>query len=206
MAHILITSGPTRQYLDPIRYLSNGSTGQMGCSLAAAAIALGHSVTIVSGPVNIKYPSEATVINVVTTEEMLDAAVEQFPSCDGVIAVAAPCDFKPAEVAQAKIKKESAELVLKLVDTPDILATLGEQKKSNQWSIGFALETNNGVEHAVGKLKRKNCDLIVLNGAAAIGSSESSIQVIDRSGEIVLSVAGPKSEVAAAIVKQIENL
>ncbi len=105
MARILITSGPTREYLDPVRYLSNGSSGRMGCALAGAALADGHDVTIVSGPVSVVYPERARVVPVVTTEELLAACRVEFPKCDGLIAAAAPCDYRPENVASNKIRK-----------------------------------------------------------------------------------------------------
>src|SRR5438093_10162334 len=104
MARVLITSGPTRQYLDPVRYLTNASSGRMGKALAEAALALGHEVTIVSGPVDVSYPAAARVVNVVSTEEMLAACQEAFPACDGLIAAAAPCDYRPVRVEPGKIR------------------------------------------------------------------------------------------------------
>ena len=105
MAKILISSGPTRQYIDPVRYISNASSGQMGCALSRAAVEKGHDVTIVSGPVNVEYPSEAKLIPVVSTEEMLQCCLEQFQDCHGMIGTAAPCDYRPVTVADHKIKK-----------------------------------------------------------------------------------------------------
>src|SRR5687767_4396141 len=105
MSHILITSGPTRQYLDPVRYLTNASSGRMGSALAAAAIDRGHDVTIVSGPVEVAYPSPARVVNLVSTEEMLQRCQELFADCDGFIGVAAPCDYRPIHVSPSKISK-----------------------------------------------------------------------------------------------------
>src|SRR5262245_29673595 len=105
MARILITSGPTRQYLDPVRYLTNASSGRMGRALAEAALAFGHDVTVVSGPVTIDYPSRAEVRSVISTEELLATCQELFPACDGVIGAAAPCDYRPIRVAEHKIAK-----------------------------------------------------------------------------------------------------
>ena len=132
MARILITSGPTRQYLDPVRYLTNASSGLMGRSLAEAAIAVGHEVVIVSGPVEITYPSEASVIDVVSTEEMLEAAEQAFQECDGLIGVAAPCDYRPIRVEDSKIAKTGAPLILHLIETPDVIATLGRTRRADQ--------------------------------------------------------------------------
>lgn len=206
MARILITSGPTRQYLDPVRFLSNASSGRMGCALATAALAAGHEVVVISGPVSVTYPAAAEVISVVTTEEMLAASVKQFPTCEGVIGVAAPCDFSPRVVASEKIKKADGNLTLELVATSDIMKTLGELKQSHQWSVGFALETENGLANAVQKLRGKHCDLIVLNGADAIDSEVNSINVIDSTGESIRQFSGSKADAAAVIVEQIANL
>lgn len=206
MARILITSGPTRQYLDPVRYLSNASSGKMGSALAKAAIAAGYDVVVVSGPVDIQYPAVAEVVAVVTTAEMLAAAVEQFPGCEGVIGVAAPCDFAPVNVAHEKIKKSADRFTLEMTATPDIMQTLGERKRPEQWSVGFALETENARANAVEKLKRKHCDLIVLNDASAIGAEESSIDVIGTDGTSVGQFQGTKSGAAAVIVRAIEEI
>ncbi len=206
MARILITSGPTRQYLDPIRFLSNASSGRMGCALAAAALDAGHEVVVISGPVSISYPAAAEVIAAVTTQEMLAAAVEQFPSCDGAIGVAAPCDFAPLVVAGEKIKKTDGNLTLELGDTPDIMMALGKMKQEHQWSVGFALETENGRANALEKLRRKQFDLIVLNAADAMGSEVNSINVIDGSGESVRKFSGSKADAAVAIIEEIANL
>jgi len=203
LARILITSGPTRQYLDPVRYLSNASSGKMGAALAAAAIQMDHEVVIVSGPVSIDYPLEAEVIKVVSTSDMLAAAVEHFKGCDGVIAAAAPCDYQPVELAAQKIKKTGDVVSIELRETDDILATLGQAKTGNQWSVGFALETEDGHNRALAKLKQKQCDLIVLNDATAIDSDTNSVEIIDGDGDVIASPAGDKANVAAKILYAI---
>lgn len=205
MAHILITSGPTRQYLDPVRYLSNASSGQMGSALAQAALDLGHDATIISGPVSIEYPAAAKIVNVVSTQEMLESAVKIFPRCAGVIAAAAPCDFKPATYSKQKIKKDQQPLELSLVETTDILGKLGSEKRDDQWSVGFALETEDGKSRALKKLKKKNCDLIVLNGPTAIDSPENQVDIIAADGKVALSVGGSKAKVAEEILSVIEG-
>ena len=134
MARILITSGPTRQYIDPVRYLTNASSGRMGQALAAAALAAGHEVVVVSGPVDIEYPDGCTVIDVVTTEEMLESAQREFQHCEGLIGVAAPCDYRPEVVEDQKISKTGGPLTLQLFETPDVVATLGATKRIAGWS------------------------------------------------------------------------
>src|SRR5262245_41493003 len=163
MARILITAGPTRQYLDPVRYLTNASSGRMGAGLAQAALELGHEVTVVSGPAKIDYPVGATVVPVVSTEEMLAASKEAFANCDGLIGAAAPCAYRPQHVQASKIAKTGQPLLLELIETDDIVATLGAEKGS-RWVVGFALETEDHRLRALAKLERKCCDLIVSNG------------------------------------------
>ncbi len=205
MARILITSGPTRQHLDPVRYLTNASSGRMGQGLAAAAIAAGHEVLVVSGPVDVEYSPAATVIRVVSTEEMLAACQEAFPSCDGLIGVAAPCDYRPVSVADHKIRKTGEPLELRLIETPDIVATLGASKRPNQWAVGFALETEDARLRALGKLQKKSCDLMVLNGPEAMNSLENSVEIMDRAGQVIETLSGPKSDVARGIFSVIEE-
>lgn len=204
MARILITSGPTRQYLDPVRYLTNASSGRMGRALAAAAIAAGHGVVIVSGPVSVEYPTQADVIPVVTTEEMLAACQEVFPNCDGLIGVAAPCDYRPVQFNSHKIKRTGDRLIVELEETPDILATLGRQKTS-QWMVAFALETSDPRTRALEKLRRKNCDLVVLNSPSAIHAVDTQVEILDPCGTVLASLAGSKDQVAAEIVEVIHR-
>ena len=203
MARILITSGPTRQYLDPVRYLSNASSGKMGVALATAAIQMDHEVVVISGPVSVEYPEQATVIQVVSTDEMLAAAVEQFKTCDGVIAAAAPTDYRPVQVADQKLKKTGSEISISLEETEDILATLGRMKTASQWSVGFALETEDAQTRALAKLKKKNCDLVVLNGAAAIDADNSQIMMIDKAGDIIMDAEGSKIDLGVKILYTI---
>jgi phosphopantothenoylcysteine decarboxylase/phosphopantothenate--cysteine ligase len=204
MARILITSGPTRQFLDPVRYLTNASSGRMGAALSNAAVEAGHDVVIVSGPVDVQYPAAARVINVVSTEEMLEAALDEFRRCDGAIGVAAPCDYRPVKVQSSKIAKTGEPLMLKLVETPDVVASLGA-KKHGQWIVGFALETEDHRFRAITKLERKSCDLMVLNGPEAISSYQNQVEVIDAAGHVVASLSGAKEQVAREIFSVVEE-
>ena len=204
MARILITSGPTRQYLDPVRYITNASSGLMGASLATAAIDAGHEVTIISGPVHIDYPEQATVVPVISTEDMLAAAEEHFENCDGLIGVAAPCDYRPRRVEDHKIKKSGGPLVLHLIETPDIVASLGAEKR-DRWVVGFALETDDHRFRAITKLERKNCDLIILNEPTAMDSKDNHIQMLNCDGDVVLTTTGPKQEIAKEIFTVIDS-
>ncbi len=205
MARILITSGPTRQYIDPVRYISNASSGKMGSCLAAAALELGHEVVVISGPVDLDYPSEAEVVDVVSTDDLLNACQEIFPSCDGLIGAAAPCDYKPIEVADHKIRKTGQTLELKMVETEDVVAFLGSIKQPHQWTVGFALETQDARFRALSKLIRKSCDLVVVNGVSAIDAADNSIEIISATGKIVDASSGSKEDVAKTVLRVIQE-
>lgn len=204
MSRILITSGPTRQYLDPVRYLTNASSGRMGKALAEAAIEAGHEVVIVSGPVDVEYPPAARVIDVISTEEMLVAAREAFDECDGLIGVAAPCDYRPVKVEANKIPKNGEPLRLNLIETDDIVATLG-RVKGDRWAVGFALETEDRRLRALAKLEKKSCDLMVLNGPEAMHSPDNRVEVIDPTGSVLQAISGPKEHVAREIFRVIQE-
>ncbi len=204
MARILITSGPTRQFLDPVRYLTNASSGRMGRALAEAAIELGHDVVIVSGPVEVSYPSAARVVDVVSTEEMLEAAATEFERCDGLIGAAAPCDYRPVRVESHKIAKTGQPIDLHLVETDDVVATLG-QRKGRRWVVGFALETEDRRLRALAKSEQKHCDLMVSNGPEAISAADNQVEVITPNSEVITSLAGSKETVAKGILAIIEG-
>ncbi len=205
MARILITSGPTRQYIDPVRYLSNASSGTMGRCLAQAALDRDHDVIVVSGPVNITYPDRVRVIEVVSTDDMLGACRDVIRSCDGMIGAAAPCDYRPVEVADHKIRKTGQALELKLVETTDIMAAIGAEKLPHQWTVGFVLETEDARFRALTKLIRKCCDLVVLNGATAINSAKNSVEIIAPDGDVIATESGTKQEVADKILSVIQT-
>lgn len=177
----------------------------MGAALATAAIDAGHDVVIVSGPVHVPYPTAARIIRVVSTEEMLAACSQEFPACDGLIASAAPCDYRPQQIAEQKIAKSGHPLTLHLLETPDIVASLASSKRTSQWIVGFALETSDRHLKALVKLQKKNCHLIVLNGPQAIDSEANSVEIMDREGRIVGQCSGPKIDVARGIVDCIQQ-
>ena len=204
MARILITSGPTRQYLDPVRYLTNASSGRMGAALAAAAIELGHEVRIVSGPVEVPYPAGAKVINVVSTEDMLAAAREAFELCDGLIGAAAPCDYRPERVEPHKIAKTGEPLLLQLQETDDVVATLAAAK-GPRWVVGFALETDDHRLRALAKLERKRCDLMVSNGVEAMNALDNRVEILDPAGAVLRQASGSKETVAREILAVIQD-
>lgn len=205
MAKIIITSGPTRQYLDPVRYLSNASSGRMGAALATAALAQGHEVTVVSGPVQIEYPKEVSVISVMTTDDMLNATRQAFQTAVGLIGAAAPCDYMPTHVLPNKMSKTGTDVFLQLIETPDIIATLGASKQKGQWVVGFALETEDQRFRAIAKMLRKCCDLMISNGPHAIDSLHNEVEILDRSGSLLETISGTKEHVAVEIMKIIES-
>jgi len=177
----------------------------MGAALAAAVVEAGHQAVVVSGPVATTYPPQAEVVPVVSTEEMLDACLRIFPSCDGLIAAAAPCDYRPVEVVAHKIRKTGGKLLLELVETPDVVAALAAGKTSDQWIVAFALETEDQHLRAMQKLERKNCDLIVLNGPTAIDAAQTSVEALDREGRIAGQFTGDKSDVSRKLFDLISR-
>jgi phosphopantothenoylcysteine decarboxylase/phosphopantothenate--cysteine ligase len=196
---VLITAGPTREYLDDVRYLSNGSSGRMGYAIAQAALNVGWQAVLVSGPVELSAPPGCEFHQVITTEQMKNACERLFPTCDGVIATAAVCDYKPAQRITGKLKKVGGPISIEMIETDDVLAGLG-QMKGNRWVLGFALEAQNPRENALQKLRRKNCDWIVLNNPTAIGAEDNSVELIEASGQTVETWSGPKSQIAANLV------
>lgn len=168
---ILITAGPTREALDPVRFLGNRSSGKMGYALAEAAAAMGAKVLLVSGPVQLQPPANVQILPVFSTEEMYEAVLSHASQCDIIIAAAAPADFRPAKVATQKLKKQGNESFhLELQPTPDIIASAAANKAPHQIIIGFAAETNDGLENAHKKLASKNLDAVVLNDVTQPGA------------------------------------
>jgi phosphopantothenoylcysteine decarboxylase/phosphopantothenate--cysteine ligase len=174
----------------------------MGKSLAEAALALGHEVVVVSGPVEVEYPPAAAVVPIVSTEDMLTAAAKEFERCDGLIGAAAPCDYRPMRVESHKIAKTGQPIDLHLIETDDVVATLGS-RKGRRWVVGFALETEDHRLRALAKLERKFCDLMISNGAEAISSTDNNVEVITPAGEVIASIAGSKDDVATQILSII---
>lgn len=199
---ILITAGPTREYLDDVRFLSNASSGKMGYAIAEAAIAAGQQVVLVSGPVSLLPPAGCEFHSIETTGEMHAACLDAFPNCDGVIGAAAVCDYRPRERWHGKRTKTGQPLVLEFVETVDILADLGRQK-GHRWIVGFALESQHARENALRKLASKNCDAIVLNAPQAIGSESNRVELIDHLGQTAATWDAPKPEIARQLITWI---
>jgi len=208
VSRILITCGPTREPLDPVRYLSNSSSGRTGMALAEEALRRGHRVDLVLGPVGLDPPDGARVIPVVTCAEMLAACREAHPLCEAVIGAAAVCDFRPQAASPEKRRRGAGPWLLELVPNPDILEELGERKGSRVHA-GFALETERdpgkAFAHARAKLEKKHLDWIVMNSPEALGGESGSYFLLGREGP-PRSLGGlRKSELASVLLDAVEN-
>lgn len=191
----------------------------MGAALAQAALEAGYEVVVISGPVEVEYPKEAEVVHVVSTEEMHVAAMQRYAECEGAIGAAAPCDYRPFAVMQDKMSKEdftrlpenNGELLLKLRETPDVMAALGAMKREKigdrrgQWLVAFALETSDHHVKALQKLQRKRCDLIVVNDPTAINGTTTNVEILDSNGDSCAKVSGNKIDVARRLIAEIQR-
>ncbi len=205
----LITAGPTREPIDPVRFLSNRSSGKMGYAIAEAAIEAGHEATLISGPVNVDAPKNVRVISIQTSDEMYEAARNAVRACDVLVMCAAVADYKPARYSEQKLKKKSAALSLDLVPTRDILTSIANQERSFLM-VGFAAETENVAANAEKKLRVKNCDLIVANDVSSsdygMESAENEVTIFFRNGETKTISRAPKKNIARELVKIISNM
>lgn len=200
---ILITSGRTKENIDPIRYLSNNSSGKMGYSLAQAAVNLGAEVTLISGPTNLEIPKGLrNFIPVESALEMYERVDEYFKNTDIFIACAAVADYRPKEYKKEKIKKSESDLVIELIRNPDILAEMGK-KKDKQLLVGFAAETNDIKENALKKLEKKNLDIIVANNASTMGTNNNTVEIIKRDKSSVIINQKNKTELAYDILNEV---
>jgi phosphopantothenoylcysteine decarboxylase/phosphopantothenate--cysteine ligase len=202
----LITAGPTREPIDPVRYISNRSSGKMGYAIAEAALDAGHDVILISGPVNLAPPRDAKFISVSTSDEMFDAVHQHADSSDICVLCAAVADYKPAEVSPVKIKKCAAQVSLELVPTRDILQSLGLQEDRKFLLVGFAAETDHLEANAAKKLREKNCDIIVANDARiAMETDENELLILFRDGETKKVSRSSKKNLARELVKIFQN-
>ena len=204
---VLITAGPTYEAIDPVRFIGNHSSGKMGFEIAKAAANLGAEVHLISGPTSETVShSLIHLTNVVSASQMYDAVHKYYKTVDVAILSAAVADYKPKNVSEVKIKKKENSFTIELEKTKDILASLGESKV-HQFLVGFALETNNELEHAKGKLKAKNLNLIVLNSlndkGAGFGGSTNKVTFITDSDEVIQNELKSKAEVAQDVMNQI---
>ena len=205
----LITAGPTREPIDPVRYLSNRSSGKMGYAIAEAAIGAGHEVILISGPVDLDPPRDAELVSVSTSDEMFDAVHEHLKDRDVLVMCAAVADYKPKQVSKTKIKKRDADLSLELIPTRDILASLPKEDR-HYVVVGFAAETENVEANARKKLQEKNCDIVVANDVSradsGMESDENEVAILFRDGEIKKISRAPKKIVARELIKIFENV
>ncbi|MGE0481501.1 MAG: phosphopantothenoylcysteine decarboxylase [Phycisphaerae bacterium] len=203
---ILITAGPTREYLDPVRYLSNDSSGKMGFALAAEALLRGHRVTLVHGPVALPPPEGADCIAITSAADLLRACRRAWPRQDALIMAAAVADYTPAAPARTKRKKSATDLIVRLKPTPDVLATLSAARRDRQLVVGFALEDRRARARAADKLTRKNLDAIVLNRPAAIGADRSRVEWLVRGQAWLTLPPADKRTTARRLIRAIEAL
>jgi phosphopantothenoylcysteine decarboxylase/phosphopantothenate--cysteine ligase len=208
---ILVNAGPTQEQIDPVRFISNYSSGKMGIALAEAAAEYGADVELVLGPVN-RLPENKTIkiINVTSAESMAYECISRFAGCDIAILAAAVADFTPEKVGVRKIKRADGDIILRLKPTEDISGTLGKMKKKSQILAGFALETHNEIANATAKLKRKNLDLIIMNSlqdkGAGFGYDTNMITIIDRNNNIDKFELKSKDEAAKDILDKIVSM
>ena len=206
---IIVTAGPTREAIDPVRYISNHSTGKMGIAIAKELVANGADVILVLGPVTIEIPKGVTVIPVSSASEMYKAVMGNFEDAAGAVLTAAVADYTPEVTSSTKIKKSDNDMNLALVKTKDIAASVGQIKKANQFLVGFALETNDEINNAKNKLKSKNLDLIILNSlndeGAGFGTDTNKIKFISNTETTELPLK-LKSDLAKDIVNKIKEL
>lgn len=204
-SRVLITAGPTREPIDPVRYISNHSSGKMGFALARAAVDAGAEVTLIAGPVTLATPEHVHRVDVESAEQMYAAVQAHAAACDVFIAAAAVADYRPASSADQKIKKSQEQMTLTLVRNPDIVAAVAG-RAPKPFTVGFAAETEQLLEHARAKLERKNLDMIVANNVAAEGigfnSDDNAVTVLWRNGEIAFSQRS-KSQLARDLIEVI---
>ena len=202
----LITAGPTREQIDPVRYISNRSSGKMGYAIAEAASDAGHDVILISGPVNLAPPRNAKFISVSTSDEMFDAVHQYANTSDVCVLCAAVADYRPAQVSPVKIKKRADKISIELVPTRDILQSLGRQQNRKFLLVGFAAETDHLEANATQKLSKKNCDIIVANDVrVGMESDENELLILFRDGQTKTISRAPKKILARELVKIFSN-
>ena len=205
---VLVTAGATQEAIDPVRYITNHSTGKMGYALAKIAMRRGADVTLITAPTNLPAPLFADVVPVVSAQEMFDAVKERAPQMDIIIKAAAVADYTPVSVSDEKIKKKDGDLSLPMRRTTDILAYLGEHRKPGQFICGFSMETENLVENSKKKLQKKNADLIVANNlrdeGAGFGTDTNVVTLVMEEGIVELPCMS-KEEVVEAVLDAIQN-
>ena len=204
--NVLVTAGPTQEKIDPVRYITNHSTGKMGYAIATNAMLRGANVTLVTGPTNIKKPPFVEVVDIKSAQDMFDAVTSRAANQDIIIKSAAVADYRPSNVSDEKVKKKEGDMAIPLERTQDILKFLGEHKTENQFLCGFSMETQNMLENSRAKLEKKNLDMIIANNlkvaGAGFGVDTNVVTMITKEEEIELEIM-TKSEVAKCILDQI---
>lgn len=201
---ILITAGPTREKIDPVRFISNRSTGKMGYAIAASAAAAGHDVTLISGPVALECPANVKRIFVESASEMAQAVHANAPDAEVMIMSAAVADYRPAHPWESKMKKQPGNMFLELERTEDILGSVGKNKRPGQILVGFAAETENLEANALDKLRRKNLDWIIANFVSdGFGNDTNRVIIFNRNGEKFPLALEEKSTLAKKIIELI---
>jgi phosphopantothenoylcysteine decarboxylase / phosphopantothenate---cysteine ligase len=202
---VLVTAGPTQEFIDDVRYISSPSSGKMGFAVAEAFAAAGHEVDLVTGPVGLADPKGVRVMRVVSAVEMRDAVMQRFGSAEVVVMTAAVADYRSADRFSGKRKRAGEKWVLELVENPDILRELG-QSKGGRVLVGFAVESDAPRQGALDKLRRKNLDFIVLNAPSAFGADVTSVDIIDRDERTTSLKGVSKRDVAERIREKVEAL
>jgi len=205
---ILVTAGPTREKIDPVRFLSNYSTGTFGYEIAKEALSRGYSATLISGPTSLDAPRGARVVHVESAIQMRQALKREFPKADCLIMAAAVSDWRVRVPARGKIKRRGGRKILELVENPDILYELG-RKKDGKVLVGFALETKDLIKNAYNKMREKNLDIVIANKVgskrAAFGDDKTSILIIDKLGNRTAIFNKSKRELAKIILDKVSN-
>jgi phosphopantothenoylcysteine decarboxylase / phosphopantothenate---cysteine ligase len=209
---VVITAGPTREMVDPVRFFSNRSTGKMGYALAEAAVSLGARVVLISGPSHLPIPRGVELVSVMSAEDMYNAVHTAFPTADIVVKSAAVADYRPKEIFEDKLKKKDGNLVIEFERTKDILKSLGE-RKNHQYLIGFAAETTNVEEYAKAKLEKKQADMIVANNVketgSGFGTDTNRVSIVTKGGDVrdlpLLSKVDVAKEIYKEAVRQIKK-
>jgi phosphopantothenoylcysteine decarboxylase / phosphopantothenate---cysteine ligase len=202
---VLVTAGPTREAIDPVRYIGNRSTGKMGAAIAGAALNAGHSVTTILGPISVPFPEKTRRIDIESAKQMLDAVLGEFPGHDLLIMAAAVADYRPVKSSTAKIAREG-KMVLELEPTEDVVAAAGKIKRPDQRTVGFSLESSPDLDRVRGKLREKNLDMVVYNPVATIGSEAIEPAILYADGRVEWVGWGPKPQFADMLLQRAAAL
>ena len=211
--HFLITAGGTREYIDPVRFISNASSGRMGYALARAALKAGHKVTLITAPTSLQVPREASTVKVETAVDMFEAVKKHFEKCDCLIMAAAVADYTPEKKSKVKLKKQEKELTIKLKPTVDILKWAGRHKNKSRTAshkpriiVGFALDDKNLLQNAEKKLIEKNLDIIVANNVSAIESQRTTVHIKTADVDWQTIKNATKTSIAKRIIYLVTSL